>query len=200
VICYSKVSDLESACYIKIAIFWDLTRAVWETGTKVSGEHPNLVFSVEGGIAFFEDFYLSTNSTVRDSNIRSIERLSSTYWVRIEYVLGTYRESERLKFNFMTFSFTVYDRGVFKHVEGFFEFLWRNSCVCASFSACVCARACVCMLLGKEKDVWGEQTPDRGFYKIKKIYSKFRILILSAISQRTWRQDSSVIRLIKMVP
>jgi len=69
----------------------------------------------------------------------------SIYRARIEYVLknvlSKYRESESLKFNFMAFSFTVFDLGVFKHVEGFFEFLWRNSCVYFSFSARVCVRA-----------------------------------------------------------
>jgi len=64
-----------------------LTRAVWETGTKVSDEHPDSVFSVAGGIAFFEKFYLSTDATVKDSNIRSSEHLSCRCWVRIEYLL-----------------------------------------------------------------------------------------------------------------
>ena len=129
VICDLEVSDLESACYIKIAVFWDLMRAVWETGTKVSDERADSVFSVEGGIVFFENFYLSTNSTAKDSNVRSSKHLSSMYWVCIENVLSKYRESESLKFNFMAFPFAVYDLVIFKHLEGFFVFLWRNSCV-----------------------------------------------------------------------
>ena len=91
-------------------------------------KNPDSVFIVAGGIAFFENFYLSTNSTVKDWNIRCSEHLSCTYWVCNEYVFGTYRESENLKFNITIFSFTLYDPGVFKHVERFFEFLWLNSC------------------------------------------------------------------------